>query len=148
LHDDLHALVRGLPTNVVARFAGYSTQNDLFAFYADRPVDVFANVSESEGTAVSIMEAIACGIPILATAVGGNTEIVTRDNGVLVGPEADPREIGSKLLSFVDEPQEARRYREGSRRVWHEYYDAETNFGNFAKRLATISGVMRDRTPS
>lgn len=46
--------------------------------------DVYVNTSVSEGTSMTILEAMACGIPVVATAVGGNVEIVDRSNGILV----------------------------------------------------------------
>lgn len=46
--------------------------------------DVYVNTSLSEGTSMTILEAMACGIPVVATAVGGNVELVNRTNGILV----------------------------------------------------------------
>lgn len=46
--------------------------------------DVFILGSKSEGLSCSILEAMAAGLPIIATDVGGNREIVTKDNGALV----------------------------------------------------------------
>ena len=46
--------------------------------------DLFVNMSLSEGIPVSIMEAISFGIPIIATNVGGNAEIVNDETGVLI----------------------------------------------------------------
>lgn len=54
------------------------------AFFIERPVDGFVNVSESEGVPVSMMEAIAAGVPILGTDVGGVNEVVTPVTGVLL----------------------------------------------------------------
>ena len=58
-------------------FRGQLTNSAVLDFYRRNPVDVFANVSASEGVPVSIMEAQACGIPVVATAVGGTPEIVS-----------------------------------------------------------------------
>jgi glycosyltransferase involved in cell wall biosynthesis len=45
--------------------------------------DIYACSSFSEGTSMTILEAMACGLPIVASAVGGNTQLVDRSNGVL-----------------------------------------------------------------
>jgi len=42
------------------------------------------NLSETEGIPVSIMEAQSAGVPILATNLGGTSEIVNNENGFLV----------------------------------------------------------------
>lgn len=52
--------------------------------YSEHPVDVFINLSTNEGVPVSIMEAISFDIPIVATDVGGTSEIVTDETGILV----------------------------------------------------------------
>ncbi len=56
---------------------GYGSIDDLMLFFKENSVDLFINASITEGTPVSIMEAISCGIPIIATDVGGNPEIVS-----------------------------------------------------------------------
>jgi glycosyltransferase involved in cell wall biosynthesis len=63
-------------SNVAINFMGFQPRNIILNFYRDNPVDVFINTSSSEGgNPVSIMEAISCGIPVIATKVGGNMEI-------------------------------------------------------------------------
>ena len=54
------------------------------AFFASKPLDVLVNVSFSEGLPVSMMEATACGLPVLGTDVGGVREIVTPRTGILL----------------------------------------------------------------
>jgi glycosyltransferase involved in cell wall biosynthesis len=46
---------RNFPPNAKADFPGYESQRALFEFYRDNPVDVFVNVSASEGTPVAVM---------------------------------------------------------------------------------------------
>jgi glycosyltransferase involved in cell wall biosynthesis len=127
-----------MPTNVTARLAGYSNQADLLATYGRTPVDLFVNVSASEGTPVSLMEAAACGIPILATAVGGNTEVVSARNGVLLRPDANGNDVGLALLSILDRSSDAIQWRDGSREVWQNRYNAARNFSDFAERLRAL----------
>jgi glycosyltransferase involved in cell wall biosynthesis len=107
--------------------------------YRDRPVDVFVNVSRTEGGApVSIQEATSCGIPIVATAVGGNPEIVSEKNGILLDTNLTPEEIAAALLKISENPVLAARLRSGSRQVWETGYNAEANFRAFAERLKSI----------
>lgn len=129
-----------LPSNARASFPGYSSQEALFSFYRNHPVDVFVNTSTSEGTPVSIMEAISCGIPVIATAVGGNQEIVSARNGILLAPNPEPAEIAEAFFSLIDDPDAAAAKRLGSRAIWQERYNAETNFNAFAARLKEIRG--------
>lgn len=124
--------------NAKATFHGYTTQQDLFDFYRETPLDIFVNVSESEGTPVAIMEAISCGIPILASAVGGNVEIAAEQNGTLLSPNPPPEEIAEALINIYDNVDAAAKKRKGSFQVWQEKYNAEHNFQEFAALLKQV----------
>lgn len=66
--------------------------------------DVFALSSRSEGYSISLLEACAAGLPIVATDVGGNGEIVKPDvNGLLVAP-GDPKALAAALVRMGREP--------------------------------------------
>ncbi|MDW6023089.1 glycosyltransferase [Mesorhizobium sp. BAC0120] len=56
-----------------------------------REFDVFALGSVSEGTSISILEALASGVPVVATAVGGNPALLAPDCGLLVPSDDDAR---------------------------------------------------------
>ena len=46
--------------------------NNLKAFFENKPIDVFLNVSTSEGTSMALIEALSYAIPSVVTNVGGN----------------------------------------------------------------------------
>lgn len=48
--------------------------------------DLFVNTSHSEGTSMTIVEAMSCSLPIVASAAGGNVELLDQSNGVLFEP--------------------------------------------------------------
>ncbi len=129
---------RLFPNNAKVSFPGYSNKEALMKFYQENPVDVFVNVSSTEGTPVSIMEAASCSIPIIATSVGGNPEIVSEKNGLLLSANPTPDEIAAALLKIWDNPLLAARLRAGARRVWKTNYNADVNFRLFAERLQSI----------
>lgn len=135
LLDELQKASQETPSNVSVTFHGYSTQAELFQYYRDTPVDVFINLSSSEGTSVAIMEAISCGIPVVATAVGGNLEIVSEKNGVLVSANPSTDEIANALFSCWDDGGNKRK---ASRTLWLKRYDASRNYAEFTKTLLAI----------
>ena len=65
--------------------------------------DVFVLPSLGEGISNTILEAMACGLPVIATDVGGNPELVTADTGILV-PSADPAALAGALARYVADP--------------------------------------------
>ena len=136
--DYINRVSSEFPCNVKVEFPGYQTQNELIQTYLNHPIDIFVNVSSTEGTPVSIMEAISCGIPVIATAVGGNVEIVSEKNGFLLSENPTPQEIAETLLRVCDQTDEMLKKRQGSREVWLQRYNEATNFEAFAQKLVEI----------
>ena len=65
--------------------------------------DVFANSSISEGISLTILEAMAAGLPVVATRVGGTPEILDDRCGRLV-PARDSERLASALLELASQP--------------------------------------------
>jgi len=132
-------MTRSFPSNAHGEFLGTVPNHEIMQYYKAHPVDVLVNVSSTEGGApVSIQEAISCGIPVIATSVGGNPEVVTDKNGILLDPNPTPEQIAIALLRIWDNPVMAAKMRTESRRVWKTSYNAEANFRAFAERLRSI----------
>jgi len=67
--------------------------------------DCFVLTSKHEGLPIAILEAMACGLPIVATAVGGIGEIIRNgENGILVSPNNAP-EFADTLSSLFRNTQ-------------------------------------------
>lgn len=66
--------------------------------------DVFVNASRFEGSSNAIIEAMAAGLPIVATSVGGTPELVVHgETGLLVPPERPP-ELAAALRALIADP--------------------------------------------
>lgn len=66
--------------------------------------DVFVLPSLNEGISNTILESMASGLPVIATDVGGNPELVADgETGILV-PPSDPGELANALRRYVEDP--------------------------------------------
>ena len=69
-----------------------------------RSFSVFVLPSRREGISNTILEAMASGLPIIATQVGGNPEIVTEGSTGQLVPAHNPEAIAAALLKYIDNP--------------------------------------------
>jgi glycosyltransferase involved in cell wall biosynthesis len=115
-------------------FFGQKTNAQVLAFYKSYDVTVFLNVSSSEGIPVSIMEAFSFGIPAIATNVGGTSEIVNNQNGILLSANPTPHEIKAAIEEVIAHPEK----REAAYQTWNELYNAEKNYVEFVKQLQLL----------
>jgi glycosyltransferase involved in cell wall biosynthesis len=81
--------------------------------------DIFALSSLSEGYSMALLEACATALPIVATDVGGNGEIVRHDiTGLLVAP-CDPAAMAAALTTLLEQPSRAQQLGNAAR-AWVE----------------------------
>lgn len=134
IHD---AARRILPTGSYT-FTGYLANESVRNFYADSKVDLFVNVSDGEGVPVTIMEALAAGIPVLATDAGGTREIVHNDrNGWIIPVASTASDIAGKIAEIsCIAPERYRGFGAQAHEVWAEYADRDVNYRAFANTLA------------
>lgn len=94
---DLEAATAQLGLTEVVRFTGWRT--DLAPVYAD--LDAVVISSLNEGTPVSIIEAMAAGVPVISTAVGGVPDLLREGElGRLVPPE-DPAALAEAIVATL-----------------------------------------------
>lgn len=141
-YEEFTARVGGMSSlpNLAVEMPG-SVGNDVVrAHMADEPVDLFVNTSESEGVPVSIMEAMAFGVPTLAPAVGGIGEIVPAKGpgGALLSDAPDAEEVAAALWEWHERAKEPEQ-REAARAVVAERYDRAKNFGGLMDSLIALA---------
>lgn len=70
-----------------------------------RAADLFVLTSDNEGLPLSVLEAMACGVPCVVTDVGGNAEIVRDEECGFVVPPRSPSRIAEAILGLLRDPQ-------------------------------------------
>ena len=108
LEHVLREQVAALGLDGHVRFAG--ERGDVAALLPS--FDIFALTSLSEGLSIALLEACAAGLAIVATAVGGNPQIITPEVTGLLVPSDDVDSLRRALADLLDDP--ARRARLGT----------------------------------
>lgn len=85
-------------------------------------LDLFVLPSFSEGTSISLLEAQSCGIPAVATAVGGTPQIIRHGENGLLCPSDDGESLAQHLARLLQNSQERQAMgAQGRTRMLHEF---------------------------
>lgn len=133
----LAQLARDLGVDRHITFAGATGQDAILRYY--QQADVFALPSFAEGVPVVLMEAMATGVPAIATAVGGIGELIEHGtSGLIVPPGNVPLLTGALRRVLTDGDLHARLAEGGRRKVVAEFEISEIGAqiaALFARRL-------------
>ena len=99
LRPELEREVASLGLRSHAFFLGDRT--DIPAILAS--LDVLVQPSSSESLSNAILESLAAGVPVVASKVGGNPELITQDRGTLVAPD-DDRALADAIEHLLRDP--------------------------------------------
>ena len=135
--EEVDRLVKKLPQNVEAELMGALKNSEVIEYYRQTPIDIFMNVSESEGVPVSIMEALSFGIPVIATNAGGTGEIVDEAVGTLLPVAITADELAPAIIQLQQRLQESH-LRQNARNRWKERCNAEQQYTSFAAFLRSL----------
>ena len=114
----LREKARALGMEPYVLFAGFKP--DIHLYYAI--MDVSALTSFSEGLSITLLESMRCGVPVVATCVGGNPEVVSDGvTGYLV-PPGDVSSFASKTVKLLLDKDLRRRMGEEARRRVERYF--------------------------
>jgi glycosyltransferase involved in cell wall biosynthesis len=127
-HLEKHVLLPGFRTDVIGCIKGF---------------DVFAMSSVTEGLGTSLLDAMACGKPIVATSAGGIPEVVVdAETGVLTPPR-DQQAMARAIADLLkDEPLRARLGQAGLARV-RQHFTVERMVAGTAAVYERVAGSAR-----
>ena len=90
-----------------------------------RRMDVFVLPSLSEGISNTILEAMATGIPVIATRVGGNEELVDENETGLLVPPADTEAMAAAMIRYLENPRMIERHGNAARRKAEQVFSMD-----------------------
>ena len=110
-----------------------------------RGLDMFILPSLGEGIANTILEAMACGLAVVATDVGGNPELIQHGcNGLLV-PAADPQALADAIVKLADDADLRRAMGQAGRQMAEQRFSLE---GMVARYQCLYSSLLQTLAPT
>jgi sugar transferase (PEP-CTERM/EpsH1 system associated) len=111
LRDESLKLLRAAGAETVAWLPGERTDIPELM----RAMDIFLLPSIAEGISNTILEAMATGLPVVATAVGGNGELVEKGRTGSLVPASDPLAMATAIQVYVHDRAQLRQHGEAAR---------------------------------
>lgn len=125
----------GKSNNLFCILHGFVNNEDLISFYENNSVNLFINTSISEGIPVSMMEALSFGIPLIGTNVGGVSEIIDKDVGILLSENPIASEIANRISYLITNRLVLSDMKSNALRHWKEKFNADVNYTSFVNHL-------------
>jgi len=100
--------------------------------------DIVVQASLEEGLGLAVIEAMACGRPVVATRIPAHTEIIDSDGVALLVEPGEPGEIAIALTSLIDEPRQRRRLGERARAHVVRKFSRDTMAASTAHLLESV----------
>jgi glycosyltransferase involved in cell wall biosynthesis len=107
--------------------------------------DVFCLLSRSEGMSNALLEAMACGLPCVATRVGGNPEVVRHGQTGYIVESGDSEAAAARIAELLRNPERARQMGAEGRRVVEENFTTEVMIRNVINSYDRLLQSVRTR---
>jgi glycosyltransferase involved in cell wall biosynthesis len=123
-------------------FGGQVSQKDLPDWYHD--ADLYISPSHVDGSSVSLMEALACGLPCLVSDIPGNREwVVDGENGWLFR-DGDANDLAEKILAVIAQREKLPEIGRAARRSAERRADWTKNVEVLMKSYETIITLNKE----
>ena len=109
-------------------------------------LDVFVLPSIAEGISNTILEAMATGLPVVATRVGGNPELVEEGVGGALVPRSDPDALAAAIAAYTGDPELRRRHGQASRQRAIGHFSLERMAQAYANLYTALAATRLARS--
>lgn len=133
---EMNALVQRGPMRDRIHLPGYRSDARKLA----QCLDLFVLSSFSEGTSMALLEAMAAGVPVAVTAVGGNPEIVQDAKTGWTLPSESPSALTQVIVEAVSDPAKRNRLAQAGRRRFEDEFAMDRMIGSYRERYRELLG--------
>lgn len=102
--------------------------------------DIFALTSVSEAASLTLLEAMACGLPVVVTDVGGNPELARQGIDGFLVPRGDSRSCAQALLRLVDDPELRNRLGQNGRQRVEDRFTLAKTIQEYSRLYHVLAG--------
>ncbi len=120
------------------KFMGNVSNAAILDFYQKSSVNLFITTSSTEGLPVSLQEACSFGIPCLATDVGGISEVINNESGILIPSDFDVNTVAKQIIEFKTSTKNSLQNRKRIRVEWQDKFKAENTYNEFIDHLKSL----------
>ena len=104
LKNDLEKLAKDLGVWEYVRFVDWADYLEMPSYY--QSADIYVQMPSSEGLSYSLLEAMACGLPVISTPIGGNAENIEGARSGFLVEVGDYRELADRILHLIAEDRD------------------------------------------
>jgi glycosyltransferase involved in cell wall biosynthesis len=104
-------------------------------------MDVFVLSSHSEGLSLTLLEAEAAGLPIVATHVGGNPEVVRDGESGFLVPSSQPGPLAAALARLLQNPSLRARFGARGRALYHDGFTLQSMVSGYDRLYRALAGM-------
>ena len=145
LRADVESVVRLAKVESLVWFAG--ARDDVAALMSG--LNCFVLPSLAEGISNTILEAMASGLPVIATRVGANADLLEDGLSGRLVPRSNPQAIANEILAYVADPALARRHGHAGRQIVERRFSLDRmveRYETMYRRLLDGRGVRAGDT--
>lgn len=143
-YDELQTLIETLGLKSVVSLLG--EQHDVPELL--QALDLFVLPSKFEGISNTLLEAMACGLPVVATAAGGNLELVADGNNGLLVPKQNHAALCGALLRYLEDPLLAGKHGCAGRQRAEKHFSLERMISAYDDLYTELVSNQKHRSES
>ncbi|MGQ9565053.1 MAG: glycosyltransferase family 4 protein [Candidatus Bathyarchaeales archaeon] len=133
----LKRLATKLKLNTKVTFQNFVPHTHIAQYYQNCTIFCFPSHGEPFGK--TIIEAMACSKPVIATNVGGATEIIENNKTGILTPPAQPKTLAAAIIHLLDDPKKTRTIGENARKTAEQNYSWEKIAQKYHKLYQTYT---------
>lgn len=131
LEDEFKSFVMKNKLNEYVHFAGFVRNDELPKYYGAS--DIYVSCSLCDGTSLSLLEAMACGLPTVVTDVRAIMEWVRDGENGFVVPRKDPKKLAEKVIQLLKDEEMRKKFGNFNMKIAKERADWTRNFKKLEK---------------